>query len=144
MKYFCAKYCTLLKTLFFYPTSLIIFENIYDLCLVWLLPLLFGILEQQFKKKYLLLFCQNPCIVLSGIITSIEVEIEQQLQIPMFMINDIKKHYQDQLKYLNAPDNLIQNVHIIRLKTKTFRRVPQLWKQKEKKKKDKIVVLTLD
>ena len=60
------------------------------------------------------------------------------------MMNDIKKHYQDQLKYLNAPDNLIQNVHIIRLKTKTFRRVPQLWKQKEKKKKDKIVVLTLD
>ena len=60
------------------------------------------------------------------------------------MMSDIKKHYQDQLKYLNAPDNLIQNVHIIRLKTKTFRRVPQLWKQKKKKKKDKIVVLTLD
>ena len=46
------------------------------------------------------------------------------------MMNDIKKHYQDQLKYLKAPDNFIQNVHIIRLKTKTFRRVPQLWKQK--------------
>lgn len=59
------------------------------------------------------------------------------------MMNDIKKHYQDQLKYLNAPDNFIQNVHIIRLKTKTFRRVPQLWKQKEKRKKAKSLFLHL-
>ena len=47
------------------------------------------------KKEFLLPFCQNPGIALSEVITSIEVEIEQQqLQTLVFMMKDIKKHYQ--------------------------------------------------
>ena len=47
------------------------------------------------------------------------------------MMRDINKHYQYQLRHLNAPDDLIQNVHMTRLKTNILRRVPGLCKQKK-------------
>ena len=65
------------------------------------------------KNNSLLPFCQNPGIALSEVITSIEVEIEQQ-----GVYDEVyQKHYQDQLRYLHAPNDLIENLHVTRLET---------------------------
>ena len=74
---------------------------------------------------------KNPGITVSEVITSTEAKVEQQLQVLAFMMKHIKKHYQYQLRYLNAPDDLIQNVHMTGLKTNILRRVPRLCKQKK-------------
>ena len=60
----------------------------YQICLVWFL-----------KDIVLLALSQNSGIALSEVITSIEVEAEQQVEIPVFMMKDIKKVW----KILNSP-----------------------------------------
>ena len=66
--------------------------------------------------------------------------IEQTGEIPVFMIKNIKKHYQDQLRYWNAPGGLIQNVHATRLKSEVLRKVPGLFERKSVK----FVAVTVD
>ena len=58
----------------------------------------------------------NVGIALNAVILSMEAQIEDQAQIPVFLKKDLKKLYQEKLSYLEAPSDFIDNVHIIRRK----------------------------
>ena len=72
----------------------------------------------------------NVGIALNKVISSMEAQIEDQTQVPVFLMKDLKKLYQEKLSYIEEPPNFIDNVHITRLKKEISKKIPGLCKQK--------------
>ena len=72
----------------------------------------------------------NVSIALNEVILSMEAQIEDQAQVPVFFMKDLKKLCQEKLSYLEAPPDFIDNVRVTGLKQEIFKRVPGLCEQK--------------
>ena len=69
-----------------------------------------------------------------------EARIEDQTQVPVFLMKDLKKLYQEKISNLEVPSDFIDNVHITRLKEEIFKKIPGICEQKNVK----LSVLSLD
>ena len=58
----------------------------------------------------------NVGIALNEVLLSMEAQIEDQIQVPVLLMKDLKKIYQQKLSYLEAAPDFIDNVHVTRLK----------------------------
>ena len=67
------------------------------------------------------------------VILSMESQIKDQTQVPVFFMKDLKKLYQEKLSYLEAPPDFIDNGHVTRLKKEIFKKNPGLCEQKNVK-----------
>ena len=83
---------------------------------------------------------QTLGIALSEVITAMEAQISDQSQVPVFFMKDIKELYKDKLQYLEASKDLIENIHVTRLKNEILKRIPGLCEQNN----GKFSVVTLD
>ena len=79
-------------------------------------------------------------IALSELFAFIEDSIDSNDSIPVFLLKELKKFYQERLELNNAPEEFVKNVHSTRLNLKILEEIPGL--REEKQGKD--VVLTLD
>ena len=69
----------------------------------------------------------NGGISLNEVLLSMETQIENQIQVPVFFMKDLKKLYQQKLNYLEAAPDFIDNVHVTRLKKEILKRIPGLF-----------------
>ena len=82
----------------------------------------------------------NVGIALNEVILLTEAQIEYQTQVPVFLMKDIKKPYQEKISYLEATPDFIDYMHAARLKKENLKRIPSLCEQKH----GKLPVLFLD
>ena len=69
----------------------------------------------------------NGGISLNEVLLSMETQIENQIQVPVFFMKDLKKLYQQKLNYLEAAPDFIDNVHVTRLKKEILKRIPGIF-----------------
>ena len=82
----------------------------------------------------------NVGIALKEVIFLIEAQLEDQTQVPVFLMKDLKKLYQENLSYLEALPDFIDQVHATRLKKENLKRIPRSCEQIN----GKLSVLSLD
>ena len=63
---------------------------------------------------------------LNEVLLSMGAQIEDQIEVPVFM-KDLKKLCQQKLSYLEAAPDFIDNAHVTRLKKEIFKRIPRLF-----------------
>ena len=69
----------------------------------------------------------NGGISLNEVLLSMETQIENQIQVPVFFMKDLKKLYQQKLNYLEAAPDFKDNVHVTRLKKEILKRIPGIF-----------------
>ena len=69
----------------------------------------------------------NGGISLNEVLLSMETQIENQIQVPVFFMKDLKKLYQQKLIYLEAAPDFKDNLHVTRLKKEILKRIPGLF-----------------
>ena len=81
-------------------------------------------------------------IALSQVIESVEDKINSSAAnaIPVFMMKDLRRLYQEMLWNLDASEEIINNVNVTRLKEEILQEVPALREQRN----GKFILLTLD
>ena len=79
-------------------------------------------------------------IALSKLFAFIEDSIDSNDSIPVFLLKELKKFYQERFERNNAPEDFVKNVHSARLILKILEEIPGL--REDKQGKD--VVLTVD
>ena len=72
----------------------------------------------------------NVGIALDEVILSMEAQIKDQTQVPVFFMEDLKKIYQERLSYLEAPLDFTDITHVTRLKKEILEKIPSLCEQK--------------
>ena len=82
----------------------------------------------------------NVGIVLNKVVLLMEPQIEDQSQVPVFLMKDLKKPYQEKLSYLEALPDFIDHVHATRLKMENLKTISGLCEQVN----GKLSMLSLD
>ena len=82
----------------------------------------------------------NVGIILNKVVLLMEPQIEDQNQVPVFLMKDLKKPYQEELSYLEALPDFIDHVHATRLKIENLKTIPGLCEQVN----GKLSLLSLD
>ena len=95
------------------------------------------VLKNVFKNTILLL---SVGIALSEVVSIVQEKILGDQHTSVFFLKDLRKLYQDRLKYLGANDDIIKNVNATRLNDQLLHEIPGLPVQKS----GKFVILTLE
>eukprot|EP00794_Sanderia_malayensis_P004251 gene4251-4816_t len=79
-------------------------------------------------------------IALSEVVNLIQGKILIDKQTPVFYMKDLRQVYEDRLRFLGAPEDIIKNVNVTRLKNDLLREIPGMCEQKN----GKYVILTVE
>ena len=78
-------------------------------------------------------FFLSAGIALYEVVSVVQEKILGDQHISVFFLKDLRRLYQDWLKYLGADEDIIENVNVTRLKEQLLDEIPGFWEQKSGK-----------
>ena len=75
-------------------------------------------------------FFLSAGIALYEVVSVVQEKILGDQHISVFFLKDLRRLYQDWLKYLGADEDIIENVNVTRLKEQLLGEIPGFWEQK--------------